>query len=61
MRLQITKEMLELEKIFEPYLKRKNNKNYIPNDAPQEVKKAYQEWNKIWDTMKQEYYDLNYC
>lgn len=44
MRLVSTPEMDELYNKAEPYLKRNKKGTYIPDDAPEEAKKAFEKW-----------------
>lgn len=47
MRLVPTPEMKRLEKIFDPYIKRNNKGDYMPDDAPEEAKEAYKKWREL--------------
>jgi hypothetical protein len=44
MRLESTPEMKELFAVFDPYIKRNSNGDYMPDDAPEEAKKAFEKW-----------------
>lgn len=46
--LKETEEQERLKLIFGEYLKKNDeNKNYIPDDAPEEAKAAFAEWKRI--------------
>lgn len=47
MRLPSTPEMDNLKNIFDNYIKRGKNGDYIPDDAPLEVKNAYKKWHEL--------------
>lgn len=49
MTITYTSEMLELEKLFSPFMVKKGWSRYLPEDVPDEIKKAYNEFNKLWD------------
>ena len=44
MRLESTPEMEKLRKIFTPYKKYNKDGCYMPDDAPEEAKKAFEKW-----------------
>lgn len=59
MRLIETPEMMELYEMCKPYLILKGTKRDFVEGTPEEIKKAYEKWSKLWDEMFEEAEKLN--
>ena len=54
MRLPSTPEMDGLKNIFDIYIKRGDNGDYIPDNAPTEAKNAFKEWCNLLEKQRNE-------
>lgn len=54
MRVPLTAEMKRLRKIYEPYIEISKNGAYMPDNAPEEAKKAYEKSIELHKKQREE-------